>query len=358
MRNLVQPTERAFAVQRLGVIVAPADGDELECSGAFNPAAARGLDGNLYLFPRQVDKAQRSQVGICRVRFDSEGDPVGVERIGTALRPEAPYEMGLGCEDPRVTFVEPLGRYVMTYTAVGPDLCCPRVALAVSDDLLSWQRIGLAEFAAEHGMNFAGIPNKNAIVFPQLVADPEGRPSIAMLHRPLFPDVGMDLMAALEHSHGAIRRDPIWISFSRIEEFQRGNDPAFTQHYALQLPSFQWNRLRIGGGTPPIRTENGYLVFYHGVSDIKIGLNGSSQRRLMYSAGAFTLDANDVRVVTQHTDAPLLTPTVAEEVEGFVPRVVFPTGADRRTDIGMPNRIDLYYGMADQRIGAARVDIA
>jgi hypothetical protein len=36
---------------------------------------------------------------------------------------------------------------------------------------------------------------------------------------------------------------------------------------------------------------------------------------------------------------------------------VFPTGIDRRDDIGMPDRFDIYYGMADNRIGAARLDI-
>jgi hypothetical protein len=36
---------------------------------------------------------------------------------------------------------------------------------------------------------------------------------------------------------------------------------------------------------------------------------------------------------------------------------VFPTGIDRRDDLGAPDRFDVYYGMADNRIGAARLDI-
>lgn len=35
----------------------------------------------------------------------------------------------------------------------------------------------------------------------------------------------------------------------------------------------------------------------------------------------------------------------------------FPTGIDRRDDIGMPDRFDVYYGMADNRIGVARLDV-
>jgi predicted GH43/DUF377 family glycosyl hydrolase len=100
--------------------------------------------GELYLFPRLVAKGNYSRIGIARVRFNAAGDPAGVERLGIALEPEADYELrpdgGGGCEDPRITFVEPLQRYVMTYTAFSPD--GPRIALAVSEDLFHWQRWG------------------------------------------------------------------------------------------------------------------------------------------------------------------------------------------------------------------------
>jgi predicted GH43/DUF377 family glycosyl hydrolase len=42
---------------------------------------------------------------------------------------------------------------------------------------------------------------------------------------------------------------------------------------------------------------------------------------------------------------------------GVVDNVVFPTGIDRRDDIGAPDRFDVYYGMADDRIGVARLDV-
>ena len=67
-----------------------------------------------------VARGNYSRSGIVRVRFNAGGDPVAVERLGIALEPTAPYELradGGGCEDPRITFVEPLKRYVMTYTA-------------------------------------------------------------------------------------------------------------------------------------------------------------------------------------------------------------------------------------------------
>src|ERR1700712_3365596 len=110
-----------FKVQRLCTLMIPEPGNELEVEGVLNPAAVRGPDGHLYLFPRLVAKGNYSRIGIARVRFNEAGDPVGVERLGVALEPEADYELadgGGGCEDPRVTFVEPLQRFLMTYTAL------------------------------------------------------------------------------------------------------------------------------------------------------------------------------------------------------------------------------------------------
>jgi predicted GH43/DUF377 family glycosyl hydrolase len=54
---------------------------------------------------------------------------------------------------------------------------------------------------------------------------------------------------------------------------------------------------------------------------------------------------------------PVLKPELPEETVGTIANVVFPTGTDRRDDIGQPNRIDVYYGMADDRIGVATMKI-
>src|SRR4249919_224136 len=125
-----------FRLQRLGLIMEPEPGNPMEVEGVLNPAAVRGPDGQLYLFPRLVARGNYSRIGIARVLFDGAGDPKGVERMGIVLEPEADYELtenGGGCEDPRVSFVEPLQHYVMTYTALSRR--GPRIAIAVSDDL-------------------------------------------------------------------------------------------------------------------------------------------------------------------------------------------------------------------------------
>jgi beta-1,2-mannobiose phosphorylase / 1,2-beta-oligomannan phosphorylase len=53
----------------------------------------------------------------------------------------------------------------------------------------------------------------------------------------------------------------------------------------------------------------------------------------------------------------VLTPESPDELRGTIADVVFPTGIDRRDDLGTPNRFDIYYGMADSRIGVARLDL-
>jgi predicted GH43/DUF377 family glycosyl hydrolase len=137
-----------FQLHRLGQIMEAQPGNPQEAEGVTNPAAVRGPDGELYLFPRLVAKGNYSRIGIAKVRFDVDGNPSGVERLGLALEPEASYELqsggGGGCEDPRVTYVEPLKHYVMTYTAFSQDGA--RIALAVSEDLFHWRRLGLATF--------------------------------------------------------------------------------------------------------------------------------------------------------------------------------------------------------------------
>ena len=70
-----------FRLQRMGVVMEPGNLQEIE--GVLNPAAARGPDGGLYLFPRLVARSNYSHIGIARVRFNEAGDPVGVEQLAS-----------------------------------------------------------------------------------------------------------------------------------------------------------------------------------------------------------------------------------------------------------------------------------
>jgi len=345
----------SFQLHRLRTIMEPAPGNPFEAEGVLNPAAVRGPDGRPYLFPRLVARGNYSRIGIARIQFNKAGDPSGVERLGIALEPEADYELrpdgSGGCEDPRVTFVEPLGHYVMTYTALSPH--GPRIALAVSEDLFHWRRLGLATFLPYDGIEFDGIDNKDASVFPVAVPNPSGQPSLALVHRPLFPGTRPEEKAGTEGSEAVdIHRESIWISYRSIaiEDDTPCHLCHFTSHHRLAAPVAPWERLKIGGGTAPILTPLGWLIIYHGVSEM-------ADHKLRYSAGVMVLSEKDPRVILYRSPDPVLTPELPQERAGIIANVVFPTGIDRRDDLGLPTRFDVYYGMADDRIGVARLDV-
>jgi beta-1,2-mannobiose phosphorylase / 1,2-beta-oligomannan phosphorylase len=347
-----------FELKRIGMIMEPRAGDPHEVEGILNPAAVRARDGQLYLFPRLVARGNYSRIGIARVRFDSAGNPRDVERMGIALEPEADYELsgnGGGCEDPRIVYAEPLQQYVMTYTAHSRH--GPRIAIAISDDLLNWRRIGLATFHPYHGIAFDGVDNKDASVFSTLIPDPLGRPCIGLLHRPLFP--GTRPEEKLRQSPSCAMdtyRECVWISYCRLNtangEHQLGE---FSAHHRLACPVAEWELLKIGGGAPPIMCRHGWLVVYHGVRGTPHA--GLAKPKLCYSAGAMVLSKQHPNRIVYRSPHPVLVPEGQLERHGAVDDVVFPTGIDRRDDLGTPDRFDVYYGMADQRIGVARLDV-
>ena len=348
-----------FQMQRLGVVMEPEPGNPMEVGGVLNPACARGRDGQLYLFPRLVAQGNYSRIGIARVRFNEAGDPVGVERLGIALEPETDYELrpdgSGGCEDPRITFVEPLQRYVMTYTALSPR--GPRIAFALSEDLFHWERMGLAIFMPYEGVDFNDVANKDALLFPVAVPDAEGRPAMALIHRPLFPGTGPDETLHCRVPRVVdILRESIWISYhSLVNETctEHHHLCHFDSHERLATPVAAWERLKIGGGTPPILTRHGWLTVYHGVSELSAA--SGSARELCYSAGVLVLSKEHPQVICYRSPEPVLTPELPQERHGIVPNVVFPTAIDRRDDLGSPDCFDVYYGMADKRIGVARL---
>jgi predicted GH43/DUF377 family glycosyl hydrolase len=328
--------------------MAPDPTDPREQGGVLNPAVARGPDGQLYLLPRLVASDNVSRIGLARVVCDRRGTPVGVERLGVVLEPAAPYELtpaGGGVEDPRVTYVAAARHYVMTYTALGP--AGPRIAFAVSRDLLHWQRRGLVRFTTENGLAPGTVDNKDAVLFPEPLRAPDGQLALALIHRP-------DFRTGPATGQMPFRRDPpsMWLSYAPLGS---GGIPKeavpFGQHTLLLHPEQRWERLKVGAGTPPLRTPAGWLVLYHGVA----GRAWSSREQVRrYSAGILLLEAQDPRRILYRSPESVLEPRVAAERVGVVAQVVFPTGVE----LGADGRLDVYYGMADSRIGVARAGLA
>jgi predicted GH43/DUF377 family glycosyl hydrolase len=345
-----------YAMDRIGVLMTADPSDPLEAWGVLNPASARGRDGDLYLFPRLVAEGNVSRIGRARVICDGDGVPRSVERLGVVLEPDETWErngLGGGVEDPRITFVPRLDRYVMAYTAYGP--LGPRVAIALSDDLITWQRLGPASFAYESdlGADFQLYPNKDAMFFPEPVAGPDGQPSYAMLHRPMWDLSWISEGAGEPLPTGLAERRPgIWISYApavAVEADVRAL-ARLEQHRLVALPEQSWEALKIGGGTAPVRVAEGWLTLFHGVAG-ELVRDSVLQPKVRYAAGALILDTADVARVVARSARPLLEPELVEERAGIVPNVVFPTALEPVSDA----EAFVFYGMADSRIGVARL---
>lgn len=322
-----------FQLIRRGVVLTPDVTDPYEAGGVLNPAAV--LHGGLtYVLYRSValDPPNYSRILIATCRTLSAGQ-IEVNRLHkVALEPEEPYERwadgnGGGVEDPRITKLGDF--YYMTYTAYGTvgGITAPRIAVARSRDIFHWERMGLICFSplqvevGDRVLNFDlnAIPNKDAVLFPELI---DGK--YCMLHRPMF-DPATDMPQS------------IWMSWS--DDLMRWND-----HRLLLAPELSWERVKVGAGTQPILTGDGWLVFYHGVE----GADDADPAR-RYHAGVLILDQDDPGKILYRSPRPVLSPESDEERTGVVNNVVFPCGAV----VSAGGHIDVYYGMGDRAIGLA-----
>lgn len=344
-----------YIVERIGVLMHPDPSDPMEAEGVLNPATAWGQDGELYLYPRLVAAGNVSRVGRARVIIEN-GVPVGVERLGIALEADRGWERGTGhggVEDPRITWIPSLGLNVMTYVAFGP--LGPRPALATSADGIEWKRLGPVQFAYEDELDtdLNLFPNKDVVFFPEIVKDPNGVPSYAMLHRPMWdfsfvrPDEKPPLPAGVSDD-----RASVWISYVPADEVARDIAALARpgKHRFVAGPVFKWEELKIGGGPAPLRVPEGWLVIHHGVTGSVVGGAFVPQDNVHYVAGALLLDADDPSRVIARTSVPLLVPETEEETAGTVANVVFPTAIER-----IEGEYYVFYGMADSKIGVARL---
>lgn len=103
-----------------------------------------------------------------------------------------------------------------------------------------------------------------------------------------------------------------------------------------------WQSLKIGGGSAPIETSEGWLLFYHGVTGTCNGY--------VYSMGAAILDIENPSKVKYRCENFILTPEEWYEERGFVSNVIFPCASLQDSATG---RIAIYYGAADSYVGLA-----
>jgi predicted GH43/DUF377 family glycosyl hydrolase len=214
--------------------------------------------------------------------------------------PQSTYEE-YGVEDPRITRIGDVTYF--TYVAVSRHGAA--TALASTTDFGTFRR---------HGVIFCP-ENKDVVLFPEQVDGYH-----LAIHRPnaATPFCAPEMWLA---------RSSDLIHWGGHEVFLGGG--------------FGWDSGRIGAGTPPVRTERGWLEIYHGNRQpTRPGEVG------VYSAGAILLDLEDPRRIVGHSAAAIMEPEADFEREGFVPNVVFPTGVVERGDL-----LQVYYGAADAFTG-------
>ena len=116
-----------------------------------------------------------------------------------------------------------------------------------------------------------------------------------------------------------------------------------------------WDEL-IGSGPPPIKTNEGWLLIYHGIATHFASAN-------IYQAGVVLLDLEDPAQVMYRSKYNILEPREHYELLGQVPNVVFPTGIiveeyDENGNAVMESAVKIYYGAADSCVCFAETTIS
>ena len=271
-------------------ILFPVPEHDWESRTVFNCGVAE-LDGAVVLLYR----AQGEANDVSRLGFAVSTDGFAFSRLDRPVFEPADETETFGVEDPRLTFID--GRYHMLYTAWSP--LGIQVAMASTETFFTWVR---------HGIVIPGPDNKDAAIFPEKVG---GR--YVMFHR-IPPAIWLAYSDDLVH----------WGDYQKLMEPRPGN----------------WDALKIGAGGPPIKTDRGWLVIYHGVSPDRV-----------YRLGVALLDLEDPTKVLNWPADFVLEPEEPWELVGDVPSVVFTCGT---TEVG--DRYHVYYGGADKVIALATAD--
>ncbi len=180
--------------------------------------------------------------------------------------------------------------------------------LAATTDFKKYKKLGRITFTKED--------NRDVIIFPEKIGD-----KFVVLSRPKF--------APTEK----VKMPSIWIAFA-------DDLLDYTEAKLLITGEEWWEESRIGAGTPPIKTEKGWFLLYHGVDN-----DG------YYRVGALLLDLVDPSIVIARTKNYIMEPEFDYETNGLYNGCVFPTGA-----VVADGTLYVYYGTADKYIALATAD--
>jgi predicted GH43/DUF377 family glycosyl hydrolase len=290
-------------------IITPAFELDWQALATYNPAALYE-DGKVHILYRAQSINGTSVIGYA-VSHDgfhideNLDDPIYFPRESFEIKTHSTGNSG--CEDPRITRIG--DRYYMLYTAydgTNP----PRVALTsiLVDDFLNRRWNWILPKLISH----EGTDDKDACLIKGKIAN-----EYLAFHR-----LGND----------------IWIDITNDLSFSENK--TLTGKILAQPRSDKWDNVKLGISAPPIETEKGWLLLYHGVSD-----PGN-----IYKVGAMLLDYEDPYHILARTDEPIFEPETEYEKVGLIPNVVFPCGA-----VVIKDTLFVYYGGADKVIGVATI---
>jgi predicted GH43/DUF377 family glycosyl hydrolase len=268
----------------------------------FNAGATVLPDGTTLLLCRVEDRRGLSHLCAARSADGVSGwviDEVPTLRADPVNHPEELW----GIEDPRITFVPELGRYVIAYTAFGKG--GPGVSLALTEDFVTFERCGLV----------MQPDDKDAALLPRRIGG-----MFALVHRPIA-DSG---------AH-------VWISYSPDLRNWGGHQ--------MMLPARRggwWDANKVGLSPPLIETERGWLMIYHGVRHNAAGS--------LYRLGVALFDLERPERLLLRGDEWVFGPEAHYETTGDVNNVAFPCGYTIGKD---GDTLNLYYGAADTSIAMA-----
>jgi predicted GH43/DUF377 family glycosyl hydrolase len=273
-------------------------------NSVFN-AAATQHGGQTLLLCRVEDLTGSSVLWLARsddgIHFTPDPEPALVPSQTEPFRAVEQFSL----EDPRITFLE--GAYYVTY--IGFSQYDNITLLARTYDFEQYERLAIITLPE----------NKNVVLFPEKIG---GR--YAKLDRPMTQTT---------------RRGDIWISFS--QDLIYWGDP---RPVMVPRPR-KWDSVKIGPGGPPIKTDAGWLLIYHGVRATAAGY--------LYRLGAALLDLEAPWRVVGRAGPAILSPLMPEDFHGNVGNVVFTCGA-----VVKEGELRVYYGAADQVMCLATAPLA
>jgi len=275
----------------------------------FNPGIVQDNAGIHMLF-RIADGDFGSRGYVSTIGYARLSEPTRVVELRETplIAPTLPEESA-GCEDCRIVSLD--HQYYLFYTAY--DGQTARVAVASTLDFTNITKLGVLLF--DHW-------DKDAFIFPGRI---NGK--IAYMHR-IEPSIQLLMVDTIEELLD-VRSHP-WEAHLK----------AIGQETVLR-PTYAWEVLKIGAGPPPLQTEAGWLLIYHGVD-----------RHSVYRVGAALLDQDDPYRVIARLPYPILEPIEEYERVGDVPNVVFPQGLTVIDDV-----LYVYYGAADKVIALASIKV-